>query len=142
MGFNFRKSIKIAPGIRLNIGKKGISSVSFGGKGARVSVSKKGTRTSVGVPGTGLSYSKVSSFNSAPTTNSSQSEQQSLPAVYFTEQLPRLPKKSISLLLCIGIFLAPFVFSWFTLKKGYGTISKVAAFVWLAVFLIIGLGGK
>ena len=57
MGFNFRKSFKIAPGVRLNVGKKGISSVSVGGKGARINVGKKGTRTTVGLPGTGLSYS-------------------------------------------------------------------------------------
>ena len=60
MGFNFRKSLKIAPGVRLNITKKGISSVSLGGKGARVNLGKKGTRTTVGVPGTGLSYSSFS----------------------------------------------------------------------------------
>jgi hypothetical protein len=41
MGFGFRKSFKIAPGVRLNVGKKGISSVSVGGKCARVSVGKK-----------------------------------------------------------------------------------------------------
>ncbi|MGM7386204.1 DUF4236 domain-containing protein, partial [Acinetobacter baumannii] len=40
MGLNFRKSIKIAPGIRVNVSKKGLSSVSLGGKGARVNVSK------------------------------------------------------------------------------------------------------
>ncbi len=57
MGFGFRKSFKIAPGVRLNVGKKGISSVSVGGKGARVSVGKKGTRTTISAPGTGLSYS-------------------------------------------------------------------------------------
>lgn len=57
MELNFRKSFKIAPGVRLNVGKKGISSVSVGGKGARVSVGKKGTRTTISAPGTGLSYS-------------------------------------------------------------------------------------
>ena len=57
MGLNFRKSFKIAPGVRVNVGKKGVSSVSVGGKGARVSVGKKGTRTTVSAPGTGLSYS-------------------------------------------------------------------------------------
>lgn len=57
MGFKFRKSLKIAPGVKLNIGKKGISSLSVGVKGARVNVGKKGTRTTVSAPGTGLSYS-------------------------------------------------------------------------------------
>jgi len=62
MGFNFRKSFKVAPGVKLNISKKGISSVSAGVKGARVSVGKKGTRTTVGIPGTGLSYSKQNTY--------------------------------------------------------------------------------
>ena len=57
MGFRFRQSIKIAPGIKLNVGKKS-ASVSVGGKGASLNFSKKGTRGTVGVPGTGLSYSK------------------------------------------------------------------------------------
>ncbi|MDK1578123.1 DUF4236 domain-containing protein, partial [Acinetobacter baumannii] len=38
-----------------------------GGKGARVNVSKKGTRTTVGIPGTGLSYSKFSSYTKKTT---------------------------------------------------------------------------
>lgn len=56
MGFRFRKSVKILPGVRWNIGKSG-SSLSFGGKGLTVNVNKKGTRTTVGIPGTGLSHS-------------------------------------------------------------------------------------
>lgn len=63
MGFNFRKSIKIMPGVRVNLTKKGISSVSVGKNGARVNVGKKGTRTTVGLPGTGLSYSSYSPRN-------------------------------------------------------------------------------
>lgn len=63
MGFNFRKSIKIMPGVRVNLTKKGVSSVSVGKNGARVNVGKKGTRTTVGLPGTGLSYSSYSPRN-------------------------------------------------------------------------------
>lgn len=56
MGLRFRKSLKIAPGVRLNFGKKS-TSFSFGGKGARYTVSSTGRKTaSVGIPGTGLSY--------------------------------------------------------------------------------------
>ena len=52
MGLKFRKSVKIAPGVRLNFGKKS-TSVSFGGKGARYTVSSTGRKTaSVGIPGT------------------------------------------------------------------------------------------
>lgn len=61
MGLRFRKSIKILPGVKLNLGKKS-AGVSVGTTGARYSVNSSGRKTStVGVPGTGLSYSKSSS---------------------------------------------------------------------------------
>lgn len=55
MGLNFRRSIKIAPGVRLNFGKKSMS-VSVGGKGARITHGTKGTTVSSGIPGTGIYY--------------------------------------------------------------------------------------
>ncbi|TPG14720.1 DUF4236 domain-containing protein [Sphingomonas koreensis] len=55
MGFRFRRSIKIAPGVRLNLSKGGVST-SVGRRGATVNLSKRGTKTTVGLPGTGLSY--------------------------------------------------------------------------------------
>lgn len=60
MGLRFRKSFKILPGVKLNLGKKS-AGVSVGTTGARYSVNSSGRKTStVGVPGTGLSYSKSS----------------------------------------------------------------------------------
>ena len=60
MGLRFRKSIKIAKGVRLNLGKKGVG-LSIGGKGARYSINSSGRRTAtIGIPGTGLSYSHTS----------------------------------------------------------------------------------
>lgn len=48
MGLRFRKSIKIAPGIRLGIGTGG-ASLSFGGKGCRYSINTRGrSRVSAG----------------------------------------------------------------------------------------------
>lgn len=62
MGFRFRKSISICPGVRLNLGKKGLSSVSVGARGASVSFGRQGTHANIGLPGTGLSYrTKLSS---------------------------------------------------------------------------------
>ena len=55
--FRFRRSIRIAPGIRLNIGKRGLST-SLGGRGAHVTVGRH-TRTTVSAPGTGLSYTVI-----------------------------------------------------------------------------------
>jgi hypothetical protein len=40
MGFRFRRSIRIAPGLRVNIGKRGISSMSLGKRGATLNVGK------------------------------------------------------------------------------------------------------
>lgn len=60
MGLRFRKSIKILPGVKLNLGKKS-AGVSVGTTGSRYSVNSSGRKTStVGIPGTGLSYSKSS----------------------------------------------------------------------------------
>ncbi len=57
--FRFRKSFKLAPGVRLNVGKRSVG-VSAGVRGARASVSSSGQRsTSVGVPGTGTSYRRT-----------------------------------------------------------------------------------
>jgi len=58
MALRIRKSIKIAPGLKINLSKSGIST-SLGGKGATVNVSKRGTRVTTGIPGTGLSSSKL-----------------------------------------------------------------------------------
>ena len=58
MGFRMRKSIKIAPGIRVNISNKSIG-VSAGVKGLRYSVNSSGRKTvTASIPGTGISYSK------------------------------------------------------------------------------------
>lgn len=56
MAFRFRKSFKIAPGVRLNVGKRG-GSLSIGGRGATVNISSRGTRATFGIPGTGIGYS-------------------------------------------------------------------------------------
>lgn len=56
MGWRFRKVFKILPGVRLNIGKKGISGVTLGPRGLSTSVGKRGVHQNVGVPGTGISF--------------------------------------------------------------------------------------
>lgn len=55
MGFRFRKSIKILPGVRVNVGRSGVSTT-IGGRGASVNSGKRGTYLNAGVPGTGLTY--------------------------------------------------------------------------------------
>lgn len=81
MGFRFRKSFKIAPGVKLNLGKKS-AGLSVGGKYGGVSFNTRtGARGRVSIPKTGLSYStkltpskkrgksrKGESFNTLPNT--------------------------------------------------------------------------
>ena len=57
MGLRIRKSVKIAPGVRLNFGKKGIST-SIGKRGVGVTFGPTGTTAHISVPGTGISYVK------------------------------------------------------------------------------------
>ena len=54
MGCNFRKSVKIAPGVKVNFSKRG-TSISAGPKGYKVSVNSKGkVHQTTSIPGTGL----------------------------------------------------------------------------------------
>jgi len=78
MGFRFRKSIKLFPGVKLNLSKSGIST-SIGVPGATINIGKRGARGTVGIPGTGVSYSENLSklshppeYSHAATTDDSQ----------------------------------------------------------------------
>jgi len=56
MGLRFQKRIRLAPGLFLNLSKRGVS-LSFGRPGATVNIGGKGgPRATVGLPGTGVSY--------------------------------------------------------------------------------------
>lgn len=57
MGFRFRKTIKLLPGIRLNLSKSGIST-SIGKPGATINIGERGLKATVGIPGAGVSYSE------------------------------------------------------------------------------------
>lgn len=60
MGLRFRKSFKVAPGVKVNLNKKS-TSVTFGGKGVHKTYSSSGKKTtSVGIPGTGACYTTSS----------------------------------------------------------------------------------
>ncbi|MBA3966457.1 MAG: DUF4236 domain-containing protein [Nitrospirales bacterium] len=56
MGLRFRRSVKLAPGIRMNISGSGLS-WTLGPRGASLGIGKKGTYLNSGIPGFGL-YSR------------------------------------------------------------------------------------
>lgn len=55
MSLRFQKRVKVAPGLRLDINKRGLST-SIGRRGASVTLSHRGLYGNVGFPGSGLSY--------------------------------------------------------------------------------------
>lgn len=57
MGWRFRRTIKILPGVHLNVSRSGIST-SFGPRGVHVTIGPRGIRRTVGIPGTGVSYTE------------------------------------------------------------------------------------
>ena len=64
MGWRFRKSFKLLPGVRLNLGAKS-ASISIGGMGFHKTISTTGRVTnSFGIPGTGLYYTESSTSGS------------------------------------------------------------------------------
>jgi hypothetical protein len=63
MGWQFRRSFRLGPGVRLNLGKRS-ASVSFGVRGAHYTTGTRGRRVTVGLPGTGLYYTQK--VNSRP----------------------------------------------------------------------------
>lgn len=65
MGLRFRKSFKVAPGVKVNLNKKS-TSVTFGGKGVHKTYSSSGKKTtSVDIPGTGAYYTTSSGGRSS-----------------------------------------------------------------------------
>lgn len=54
MTLRFRKSFKLAPGVRMNLSGSGVS-WSVGPRGATIGIGKRGTYLNAGIPGTGIS---------------------------------------------------------------------------------------
>lgn len=53
MAWKYRKRIKVAPGVTINVSRSGVSTT-IGTKGASVNIGKKGTYLNTGIPGTGI----------------------------------------------------------------------------------------
>jgi len=58
MGFRFRRTLRLIPGLRLNLSKSGVSA-SVGTRGAWLTFGRRGPRATVGIPGTGISYTEI-----------------------------------------------------------------------------------
>ena len=55
MRLRFYRRVRVLPGVTVNLGKRGINSVSFGRRGAHYTISRDGhERVTLGLPGSGL----------------------------------------------------------------------------------------
>ncbi|WP_070963509.1 DUF4236 domain-containing protein [Vibrio sonorensis] len=112
MGFSFRRSVKVLPGVKVNITQKGVSSVSLGAKGSTVNIKK--------------------TTNKKVVDNSECVEPESVET--------SVPEKSqlggVSLiLLWVGIIFIPVIFSWFLLRPKHTVLERVIGFSWLALYV-------
>lgn len=83
MGWRFRKSVKILPGVKLNFNKNS-TSLTLGGRGAHYTVNSNGRKTlSAGIPGTGLSYTEQIQSGRPAQNNRKTLNDISSPVVYF-----------------------------------------------------------
>ncbi len=65
MPIRFRRTLKIAPGVKLNFSKSGVSTT-VGPKGFHFTFNKRGVRRSVAIPGTGVSEVDYIKKNETP----------------------------------------------------------------------------
>jgi hypothetical protein len=64
MGLRFYRRFRIAPGIRVNLSRRGLST-SFGHRGAWYTIGPGRRRLTVGLPGSGIRYTSTSSARSS-----------------------------------------------------------------------------
>ena len=82
----FRKSIKLAPGFRLNLSGSGVSA-SVGPRGASMTFGKRGTHLNTGIPGTGLySRQRIDGGRSSSASTSSPSKVRVSAVVAVTDE--------------------------------------------------------
>ena len=79
MGLKFRKSIKVAPGVKLNLNTNS-TSVTIGTKGVHYTVNSNGKKTtSASIPGTGLNYVSTTSGQKQETKTSKKTSSKTAP---------------------------------------------------------------
>lgn len=139
MGFRFRKSVKIAPGVRLNLNRKS-ASISLGGKGAHYTVSSTGRKTAtVGLPGTGISYSVTESTGKSSSRTKSG-------GTHSSENGGGKKNKGGCLMILLALMFWPFALSYWIWKTDKFQASKkiraaiIAAF-WIVMFCIGAFSG-
>jgi hypothetical protein len=88
MGWRFRRSFKVIPGVRLNLSKSGLSA-SFGGAPFTLNVGPRGAYGTASIPGTGVSF-RQRFADGSPTASSPDA----VTALHLTPSSVRVPLPS------------------------------------------------
>ena len=147
MGLRFRKSFKIAPGVRFNVGKKSVG-FSIGGKRAGVSInSRTGASARVSAPGTGFSY--ITKFSGNKNNRGMSGHSSAGGGNYSPVPPSKQPsgsgnKRNIALIL-LSIFLPfvaiPMLWLYPQWKERYSQRFRVILTTVLGIYLIFGFIG-
>ena len=144
MGLIFRKSFKVAPGVRLNVSKRGMG-VSVGARnGPRVSVNSSGRVTKSVRLASGLRWQETSTLGNqlSSKTASRQGESVEIPNEFPANQEvdfgPLVPKEPRSLFLPHSIWSVLFFAIGGFISATQESYDKVAFFI-VAIGLIFGL---
>ena len=107
MGFRMRKSIKIAPGIKVNVGRKS-ASVSLGPKGMKRTYSTTGRKTTSVSLGHGISYSSSSGGKRRSSAKRNTVKKQ-------TQQIKKDTSKYNTICIVLGViaFITSFIYLGF-----------------------------
>ena len=138
MGLRFRKSFKIAPGVKVNLNKRS-TSVTFGGKVFHHTISSTGKRTSsASIPGTGIYYTKTS--GKKKTAKRGATPRRTVPKAPKNHR-PKNTQKwytRTGWIIFFLIFLSPLgIYLMWRYKKGWNKISKVSISILCSFWFII-----
>lgn len=133
MSLRFRKSMKIAPGVKLNFSKNGVG-MSVGTKGARMSISPTGrvTRT-LGIPGTGIyDVETISTGNKKKSSTQGVKQPTAIPKIPFYTKT-WFTVVALLLFFPVGLFTMWKYMNWNKIIK----IGITALFIlWFIIYLI------
>lgn len=133
MSLRFRKSMKIAPGVKLNFSKNGVG-MSVGTKGARMSISPTGrvTRT-LGIPGTGIyDVETISTGNKKKPSTQGVKQPTAIPKIPFYTKT-WFTVVALLLFFPVGLFTMWKYMNWNKIIK----IGITALFIlWFIIYLI------
>lgn len=138
MAWNFRRRIKIAPGVSLNLSKGGIST-SIGPRGAKLTIGPRGVYSNLGIPGTGL-YNRRKIGGRKTNIDSSQTFEISNMSNNKSSKNTLFSLRFVLWLLMVGFMWIPIIIV--LAKEMYTTAAVLLGFwvlSWIITSIIIGV---